>query len=190
MFLNYIYPSEPNVVLPDYLVAGDTWTIEMPFAQYAGWGATLEIGSGSVSLTTQASVADNNFVFVVPATETAQLAPGPYRYAIFVTSTDTPPLRQTLQAGGVPVIADPASTAWAKTDTFYTTALKGIDQCILDLLNQRTSAVSFGGKQYYFWDLEKLWTMRNELWARAQAEQATLLGNKRANLILPMFVRR
>jgi hypothetical protein len=50
--------------------------------------------------------------------------------------------------------------------------------------------VSFGGKQYYLWDVDKLWKLRLELVARAAQEDAALLGNKRSNIILPLFVNR
>ena len=112
------------------------------------------------------------------------------RHTLSVAAHDPAGNRTTVQTGGIPVIANPATDQWVKTESFLQKAIREIEQLILDLLNQRVSMVSFGGKQYYLWDVEKLWRMRNELVARAAAEDAAMIGNRRANVILPLFVNR
>jgi hypothetical protein len=188
MSLEYLNPFPPSLILPSYLVAGDTWTFSLSRGPNTdGETATMTFGAGTVTFN-QAAVADDQaFTFTFPGTVTG-VAPGPYRYSIAVT--DPAGNRNTVQTGGIPVIANPATDQWVKTESFLQKAIREIEQLILDLLNQRVSMVSFGGKQYYLWDVEKLWRMRNELVARAAAEDAAMLGNRRANVILPLFVNR
>lgn len=191
MSLDYLNPFPPSLILPSYLVAGDTWVFKLacgPYNPAGGNIASMTFAAGTISFTSQGTSDDGNyFTFTFDGTKTA-VAPGPYRYTVLVT--DPGGNRTTIQTGGVPVLADPASATWTKTQTFLQKAIAEVEQLILDLLNQKVSMVSFGGKQYYLWDVEKLWQLRNQFLARAAAEDAALLGNQRANIILPLFVNR
>ena len=189
MSLDYLNPYPPSVILPNVLVAGDTWVFTLnrgPYTDPAD-SASMIVGAGTVTFETDGAGDQNNFTFTFDPSQT-NVPPGPYRYSIFVT--DASGNRQTIQTGGVPVIANPQSDTWVKTETFLQRAIRQCEDAILDLLNQRVSMVSFGGKQYYLWDVDKLWKLRLELVARAAQEDAALLGNKRSNIILPLFVNR
>jgi hypothetical protein len=189
MPLDQLNPVPVTVILPNYLVAGDDWLIPVLRGPYTDpiWTASMRLAAGASSIESVATTDPDNFNFSFASADTAKLPPNIYQYSISVSDGTS---RQTLQMGGVPVLANPASETWVKTETFLRKALRECEQCILDLLNQRTSAVSFGGKQYYFWDVDKLWKLRNELLAKAIAEEQQLLGNARSRLIIPMFVNR
>jgi hypothetical protein len=181
--------EQPALILPNILVAGDTWVINvLPDTEAPGGTATMVFASGTQSLSTDAANDNGTYAFTFAGVDTAKLIPGPYQWTYYVTDANAN--RFTQQVGGVPVVASPGSANWTSGDSFLTNALKEIEACILDLLNQRVSMVSFGGEQYYLWDLEKLWKMRNEIFNKAQLAQEELTGNKRSRLILPWFVNR
>lgn len=189
MSLDYLNPFPPGLILPSYLVAGDTWEFTLSRGPYTGtdYTASMQFAAGPSSFVTEGVGDENYFTFTFDSAQT-QVPPGPYRYTMFVTDADGN--RTTVQTGGVPVLADPASATWTKTESFLRKAIREVEALILDLLNQKVSMVSFGGKQYYLWDVEKLWNLRNQFVARAAQEEAAMLGNRRANVILPLFVNR
>lgn len=189
MILNSGYPTSLNVIFPSPLIAGDTWTITAPLGRYTdpGWTATLTFAAGSSKISANATTDASNWIFTVPATDTAKAPTGTNQYSIMVANSVTGEV-YTLQIGGVTVIANPTSATWVNTESMLTKQLAAADQTLLDLLSQRTSMVSFGGKQYYMWNIADLWKVRNELAARVAAENEQLLGNRRSNRIIPWFV--
>jgi hypothetical protein len=105
-----------------------------------------------------------------------------------MVQVDNGTLRRTLDQGAVTLVADISDPgAPVNPSSILEQQLALIDNLLTQLLSQRTSMVSFGGKQYQLWDIAKLWEVRNGIYARVLAERERNSGNMRARLIVPYF---
>jgi hypothetical protein len=182
-----------SVIFPETMRRGDSWEFSLYSPTYAGenaengpWTATAIFASGTVRISQVAIVDGSMFEWVVLPTDTATFPSGPASYVIQV---DNGTLRRTLEEGGITVvddISDPATPV--DSQSVLQKQLAAADQCLLDLLNQRTERVSFGGKQYELWNIKDLWTVRNGIYARVAAEEEEEGGNMRARAIVPTFI--
>jgi hypothetical protein len=185
------------VIFPETMRRGDSWEFSLYSPTYAGpnaedgpWTATAVFASGTARINQAATVSGdpNTFEWAVLPTTTATFPSGPASYVIQVTNSGGT-LRRTLEEGGVTVIddiADPGTPV--DSQSMLQKQLAAADQCLLDLLNQRTERVSFGGKQYELWNIKDLWTVRNAIYARVAAEEEEESGNMRARCIVPVFI--
>jgi hypothetical protein len=172
---------------------GDSWEFSLYSSKYAGpdaadgpWTATTVFASGTSRLSSVATVAGDTFKWVILPIDTLTMPPGPASYAITV---DNGTLRRTLDQGAVTVVDDIANPDWVvDPNSPLEKELAAADACLLALLSQRTSMVSFGGKQYQLWNIKDLWAVRNGIYARVAAEREARSGNTRARCIVPVFI--
>jgi len=175
------------VIFPDNLNVGDSWAFEMNAGEYndGTWTATMTFASGSWRLAQAATLSQGLFYWLFASSDTLSAPVGTLAYSIRV---DKAPERYTLQEGliaTVPNLADPSAVI--ATQTIKQQQLAALDQTLLSLLSQRTEEVTFAGKAYRLWDVSKLWQVRKDLAAEVSAEQDAMSGNKRHQLIIPVF---
>jgi hypothetical protein len=193
--LRWGIPNQTGVfIMPDTLRCGDSWSFGYP-TDYAAsgaadgpWNATMYFAVNTDRLTAAGTSDGRQFNFLFAAADTKTFPPGPAQFAIVV---DNLPglLQQTVDQGPVlvqPDLTDPNSVIDPTTP--LEKELAAVDQCLLELLGQKTSMVSFGGKQYYFWNIKDLWAIRNGIYARVMDERQARAGNMRSRLIVPTFV--
>jgi hypothetical protein len=186
-----------SVIFPPTMRCGDSWEFSLyspdytsPQAEGGPWNpATAIFASGIAQISSVATIDGTTFEWVVPPTDTKTFPTGPASYVIQVDN-GAGGLRRTLEQGAIQVVADISVGGGVPIDaqTVLQKQLAAADQCLLDLLGQRTSMVSFGGKQYQLWNIKDLWTVRNALFARVAAEEEENSGNMRARIIVPTFI--
>jgi hypothetical protein len=181
-----------TIIFPPEMVRGDCWSFELYAPKYAGddaegapWTASSVFATGTVRVSTTATVQGDTFYWLVPSTETAKLPPGPASYVVQVTNATC---RYTIDSGAISVADDINNPALVvDPNSMLEKQLAAADACLLALLGQRTQMVSFAGKQYSLWNVKDLWTVRNGIYSRVMAEREAAAGNMRARIICPVF---
>lgn len=173
------------------MIRGDSWSFSLTSERYGSgasdgpWLATATFASGMVRVESDAVVETNLFKWDILPEETLTLPPGPASYVVQVRNGT---LRRTLESGAITVAEDITLPGNIDPSSPLEKELAAADACLLSLLSQRTSMVSFGGKQYQLWNIKDLWAVRNGIYSRAMAEREKIAGNMRARLILPVFL--
>jgi hypothetical protein len=181
-----------GIMFPPSMIRGDSWSFSLVSERYGSgatdgpWTATATFASGLVRLEADAVLETNRFKWDILPEQTLTLFPGPASYVVQVTNGT---LRRTLESGVVTVSEDiTIPGAVIDPNSALEKELAAADACLLALLSQRTSMVSFGGKQYQLWNIKDLWAVRNGIYSRAMAERERTAGNMRARIIMPVFL--
>ncbi len=176
-----------SIIFPDPLIQGDTWCFRLLSGQYSLFTASITFAAATTKLTSAASLVDNFFAWNIPSSQTSALAPQPYAYNVNVT--DTLGNRLTIQTGAVVVAPD---ISVASTNVANRTSLElmllACDQSLISLLSQTMSMVMFAGQEYHFYDVAKLFEVRDILVSRIADEQEVLEGNRRNRRVVTRFV--
>jgi hypothetical protein len=182
-------PLQP--VFPNLLIAGDTWTVMMPSGGYGGggWTAVLTFGAGTVKLSATATLSGENFAWLIPGAQTAPLVSSgttPYLFTITVSDGTN---RYTVDTGRVDVIPDITQVANVTGNkTNLQLMLEACDKALISLFGQKTSMVQFAGQMYQFWELDKLFKVRQSLASQVRDEQDALRGATRHRMCISTFV--
>lgn len=180
------YLVNPALLLPEKLIAGDNWLFSAILNDYSdgSWTATLTFGAGPTQISAIAIQDQTVFNWSFASTDTAKLPAQPYQFALTVTSgTET----ITVQTGGIVVLAPIGSATWVGNETPLQQMLRAADDSLIKLFSKQVQRTMFGGKQYEFWEIDKLWKVRNEIAARVADELANFRGNLRAARVIPVF---
>jgi hypothetical protein len=177
-----------NIIFPDPLVQGDTWNFQMWGGQYAssGYGASITIAAATTKLSAAASINSGWYMWTIPGSSTAQLAPQPYLYNVNVT--DPSGNRLTVERGSLVVASDiSVSGTNVTSQTNLQLMLAACDATLISLLANKATMVQFAGQSYQMHDIEKLFSVRNSLAIRVKDEQEELRGNKKSRRIITVF---
>jgi hypothetical protein len=177
-----------TIIFPDPLVAGDTWNFRLSTLQWPNSTAEIVFAADGTKLTSTATVVANYFQWLIGGAETSKLIPGPYTYNVFMTDA-ADGSRYTAERGSVrvaPDISDP-NTLVTETTTPLQQMLAACDAALIRLLGQDTSMVQYGGQMYEFQDVEKLFSVRDQLQARVNDEADALRGQKGYRKIACVF---
>jgi hypothetical protein len=176
--------SPATVLFPPYLVAGDSWTFQLPAGNYGdgSWTATATFANATQNISQPAVLSGDYFQWTVPGSATEAILPGPLAYSIYVSDQVN---RYTLQVGAVNVITDISQSAPINTLSM----LQACQQTLLKILNKQVSMITFGGKQYSLHNIKDLWAVQQSLFARVAQEQERLSGNRRNRMIAIRFTR-
>ena len=177
-----------DVILPDPLIIGDTWSFQIPAGPYGDGTFTASITFAALTskLTAAATLNDNLFQWVIPSSQTSTLSPQPYMFNINIT--DAEGNRVTIQRGATQVLADISAAGGSVSNmTNLQLMLAACDKTLIELMGQKTSMVMFQGQAYHFQDLEKLWNIRIYLAAQVANEQASQSGNLRGRKVVVVF---
>ena len=95
-----------DLILPDPLIIGDTWSFQIPSGPYGDGTFTASITFAALTskLTSSATLNDNLFQWDIPSSQTSLLSPQPYVFNINITDADGN--RVTIQRGATQVSAD------------------------------------------------------------------------------------
>ena len=177
-----------EVILPDPLIIGDTWSFQIPAGPYGDGTFTASITFAALAskLTAAATLNDGLFQWVIHSSQTSLLSPQPYMFNINIT--DNMGNRITIQRGATQVSADITASGGAVSNmTNLQLMLAAADATLIALMGQKTSMVMFQGQAYHFQDIEKLWNVRNYIAAQVADEMAALSGNLRGRKIVVVF---
>jgi len=179
----------PQVIFPEPMIAGDTWSFSMPVAQWGtGYTAVITFAEGTTKLSSTATVDAEFFRWTIPATDTAPLATTTkLSYLYTVTVTDAALNRYTIDTGSITVVPDITIASVPETRTKLQQMLDAIDTAIINLCGQKTSEVEFQGQMYKFQDLTKLFALRESIAARVKDEQDELRGAARYRQCVSTF---
>ena len=177
---------QPTVVMPANLNIGDSWAFDLSAGDYSdgSWTATMTFASGAARLTQDATLEGGVFYWLFTSAETATMPAGTLAYTIMMSRT---PERYTTQEGMIQALPDITQPGNVPTQTMLQQQLAACDQVLLQLLSSRTQEVTFAGKAYRLWDIDKLWQVRKDLASNVANEQAMLSGNSRHRIIIPVF---
>jgi hypothetical protein len=146
--------------------------------QWPNYTAEIVFAADGAKLQSTATLVSNYYQWLIAGTQTAPLIPGPYVYQVYMT--DSGANRYTAERGQVTVVADISNPATLVTET--TTPLQQMlaacNAALIRLLSQDTSMVQYGGQMYEFIDIEKLFSVRDQLQARVNDEADALRGAK------------
>lgn len=175
-----------NIIFPDPLICGDTWCFKMWSGRYSQWTASITFAAAVTKLTALATLVDNWFSWQIPGSQTSALAPQPYAYNVNVS--DGLGNRLTIESGAA-VVAPDISVAGTNVNnrTSLQLMLLACDQSLISLLSQTTSIVKFAGQEYEFYDVAKLFAVRDTLVARVADEEVVMQGNRRHRRIVTRF---
>ena len=179
----------PPIIMPPNLNIGDSWAFNMSAGEYSTpeWSATMTFASGAQRLAQVATLSQNIYYWLFASTDTEQMPAGTLAYTIAVNDSISLE-KYTVQKGTVQAIADISDPDTnVPTQTMLQQQLAACDATLLNLLSQRTEKVEFGGKSYQLWNVKDLWAIRNDLYSRVQDEAASLSGNTRGKIIIPVF---
>jgi hypothetical protein len=178
-----------TIIFPDPLVQGDQWNLQMFSGKWgqSGYSAVIYFAAGSTKMTAPAVLSDSMYVWSIPGTSTAQLAPQPYQYNVNVI--DPAGNRQTIEQGVIEVAPDISSSGNRNIQAMSNLELmlQACDNTIIQLLSQKTTMVQFAGQMYQMHDIEKLYAVRSNLAIRVADERDAARGNKRARRIITVF---
>jgi hypothetical protein len=176
-----------TIIFPDPLVAGDTWNFQMSTLQWPTSTAEIVFAADGTKLSSTATIVSNYFQWLIAGTQTSTLIPGPYVYNVYMTDPDGN--RYTAERGSVRVAEDISApgTLVTETTTPLQQMLAACDAALIRLLGQDTSMVQYGGQMYEFQDVEKLFSVRDQLQARVNDEADALRGQKGYRKITCVF---
>ena len=177
-----------DVILPDPLIIGDTWSFQIPAGPYGDGTFTASITFAALTskLTAAATLNDNLFQWVIPSSQTSTLSPQPYMFNINIT--DAEGNRVTIQRGATQVSADISAAGGSVANmSNLQLMLAACDKTLIELMSQKTSMVMFQGQAYHFQDVQKLWDVRLYLAAQVANELATQSGNLRGRKVIVVF---
>ena len=150
---------------------------------------TVSFASGTNKLTADATVSGNQFVWLIPGTDTAKLPGGPYSYQLSVTTQLGN--RYTVDTGAVTVATDISAPGTnVDSQTTLQKHLAACDKTLLALLSKQTQAAMFAGQSYTLHNIKELWEVRSDLASKVADEEDALRGNLRQNQFITRFVQR
>jgi len=158
---------------PELIEQGGTYIFEEQLSDYphTNWTAQylLQI-PGSAPYTTNATngTGDNNFVFTLNKSDTANWTPGRYTFAIYATERAATAQRATARTGVMNVIPDLSQTQEASTAQQM---LDNINTAITSLTTGGFQSVSVNNVSYTRYDVTTLIAMRTRLQAEVIREQ-------------------
>jgi hypothetical protein len=66
--------------------------------------------------------------------------------------------------------------------------LAALDEQIIKLLGQKTKEVQFGGQLYKFWEIDKLFAVRQTIASQVAAEEAAASGSTHQGMCVSTFM--
>ena len=176
-----------TITFPDPLVIGDTWTFEMSCLQWPDYTAEIVFAANGTKLSSTATVVSDEFRWLVSGTDTATLVAGYYIYNVYMT--DTSGNRYTAERGQIRVVADISDPATSVTQTMtpLQQMLAACEAALIRLMGQPERMVQYGGQMYEYVDIEKLFSVYDQLKARVNDEADQLRGAQGYGKIVCVF---
>jgi hypothetical protein len=159
-----VAPSVP-IVAPTEIRAGDTVQFTRAYGDFPpadGWTLSYTL-NGQSKARVDATTSGGGYLFTVPATKTAQLLPGTYRYVITASLAGA---RHTVEEGAVRLAADPVESTAGAQEHQDEKELRLIDLELLARAQSDHTEYSIGDRSLKRESLESLRTWRTQLRAR------------------------
>ena len=165
-----------TIVFPDPLVVGETWAFEMSCLQWPDYTAEIVFAANGTKLSSTATVVSDEFRWLVAGSQTATLVAGYYIYNVYMT--DSSGNRYTAERGQIRVVADISDPATSVTQTMtpLQQMLAACEAALIRLMGQPERMVQYGGQMYEYVDIEKLFSVYDQLKARVNDEADQLRG--------------
>lgn len=152
------------------LTAGDTWQWTRALADYPAptWSAMVFFENAKKSFSASASVSGSDHAFSIPATTTADIPPGRYKWTVRVTSGAT---KLVVESGWIEVLRDPASAGNSDPRSENRKLLDAVNAALLRRATDDQLAMTLNGRSISRTPLPELERWQQRLEAQVLKEE-------------------
>jgi hypothetical protein len=179
--------------LPAYIRSGNSLSLVASYAGLSptGWALLLAI-RGAVNLDIAGVASGSSWTLSASSTQTAQLSPGKYKWAVLATSTDGTQ-RVEAESGEVEVLPNLATAAaGVELRSEAELVLASVDAAVSDWPKKRSAMITISGRSITYKKIEELLALRTRLREDVRREKiargiALGMGGNNARRVLTRF---
>lgn len=162
-----------RTVMPEKLVAGDTWRLQREYSNYAPgtWTVTFYFENQTKQFSQAAATSGTGFLMTIDATTSAALPAGRYRwYARAVAGA----IVETIEGedGWIEVLPNPAAAGARDLRSFARRALDAVQAAIEGKASSAQQSFAIANRSVSSYTLDELWNLKTKLEAQVRTEES------------------